>query len=79
MDKKVDQNKLLEYKDEEPPFNNKIYEATLNILNIMSNAALKEAEKVSCQNGCKGAQKVYIDTIEKMLKPVNEILGDKSP
>ena len=34
----------------------KVYQINYNILNILSDAAMKEAEKVSCQHGCKDAQ-----------------------
>jgi len=49
-----------------------IYKINYNIFNILSGAAMKEAEKVSCRSGCKGAQQVYYDTLTKMLEPVNK-------
>ena len=49
-----------------------MYQTTLNILNILSDAALKEAEKVSCQSGCKKAQQVYMDTMHNLLSPIKK-------
>ena len=47
----------------------KIYQINYNILNILSGAAMKQAKKVSCQHGCKGAQKVYTNIMENAFKP----------
>ena len=47
----------------------KIYQINYNILNILSSAAMKEAEKVSCQHSCKGAQQVYTNIMENVFKP----------
>ena len=47
----------------------KVYQINYNILNILSDAAMKEAEKVSCQHGCKGAQQVYTNIMENAFKP----------
>ena len=50
----------------------KIYQTTLNILNILSDFSLKEAEKVSCQSGCKKGQQVYMDTMHNLLSPIKK-------
>ena len=46
-----------------------VYKINYNILNILSKAAMRKAEKVSCRPGCKGAQQVYLDTMENIFKP----------
>ena len=65
-DDRVTNNKPLTDKELE------IYKINYNIFNILSGAAMKEAEKVSCRPGCKGAQQVYHDTLTKMFEPVNK-------
>ena len=63
--------------DQEEDTKTKIHQISLNILNILSDAALKEAEKVSCQSGCKNAQQVYLDTMHNLLSPINKDKKDK--
>ena len=73
-----DENKGSSFLDnQEDDTKTKIYQTTLNILNILSDFSLKEAEKVSCQPGCKAAQQVYMDTMENLLTPVKKDKEDK--
>ena len=43
------------------------YARTYRIMRILSNAAAREAEKVSCRPGCYGAKQKFEETLDEML------------